>query len=78
MIISHAVYEQLGSTKKSRLDGYQELFALDLRQEIIEEIRESTNKCWVLGNKKFKFAIEKKINRKIAPSKRWRSKISQL
>ena len=56
--------------EKDKFKYYRELFALALEQEVIDEIRESTNKCWVLGNKEFKSVIEQKLNRKSAPSER--------
>ena len=37
---------------------------------MIDEIRENTNKCWVLGNKEFKIGIEQKLNRRPVPSQR--------
>ena len=70
LITPHGEYERLGLTREDKFKCYQELFALDLEQVVIDEIRENTNKCWVLGNKEFKSIIEQKLNRKSAPSER--------
>lgn len=70
LITSHVEYECLGATREDKFKNYQKLFSLTLEQEIIAEIRENTNECWVLGNEAFKIEMEQKLNRKTAPSRR--------
>ncbi len=70
LITPHAEYERLGISKEDQFKNYQKLFTLTLEQEIIDEIRENTNKCWVLGNKEFKSTIDQKLNRKVVSSEK--------
>ena len=43
------------------------MFDVDVPQKTIKEMREATNKSWVLGSDYFKEMIEDKINRPINP-----------
>jgi len=70
----------------SRGEAYRALFDGELPQRIIEEIREATNKSWVLGSDFFKETIRAKINRPINPrskggdrkSKTFKDKINRV
>ena len=61
------VYNRLGKTTKERQIVYIAFFDVDVPKETIEEIREATNKSWVLGSDYFKEKIEDKINRPMNP-----------
>ncbi len=37
---------------------------------MLDDIRELTNKSWVLGSSRFKRGIEKKLNRSVSPISR--------
>ena len=70
LVRPHELYSRLGKTLESRCEAYRSLFTIDVPEKTIEEIRESTNKSWVLGSDYFKEKIEDKINRPMAPRKR--------
>jgi putative transposase len=70
LIIPHELYKHLGKTIEERQKAYSTLFDVKVPQRTIEEIREATNKSWVLGSDYFKKAIEDKINRPMSPQGR--------
>ena len=67
LVVPHEVYKRLGKTTKERQIAYRALFVVDVPKKTIEEIREATNKSWVLGSDYFKEKIEDKINRPMNP-----------
>jgi putative transposase len=70
LVIPHELYKHLGETNKERQRAYSTLFDAEVPQRTIEEIREATNKSWVLGSDYFKEIIEDKINRPMSPQGR--------
>ena len=60
-------YHALGHTQEERQESYQALFQAPLNQTTLNEIREATNKSWVLGDRKFKEAIEQQLARRVMP-----------
>tara|TARA_R110002073_G_C9192072_1_gene557354 strand:+ start:346 stop:681 length:336 start_codon:yes stop_codon:yes gene_type:complete len=76
----HYKYEELGRTEEARQQGYRALFKAHLSARTLAEIREATNKEWVLGSDYFKAKIEEKLQRRTMPlprggdrkSKQWR------
>ncbi len=70
LLTPHALYKKLGSTYKKRQAAYRALFRHRLAQRTLEELREATNKAWVLGNDRFKKKIEAKLNRPVSPKVR--------
>ena len=67
LVIGHELYKGLGKSDQLRCEAYRALFDVDVPQRTIEEIREATNKSWVLGSDFFKETIEAKINRPMSP-----------
>lgn len=67
LINHHAVYDVLGGDDESRRDAYRKLFSGHLAEVELFEIREMTNKCWVLGSDYFKEKIANSINRQMEP-----------
>lgn len=67
LLVAHDLYKRLGKTREKRCAGYRALFDVVVGQKIIEEIREATNKSWVLGSDYFKERIEDKLNRPMKP-----------
>jgi putative transposase len=65
LMTSHRVYERLGEDKEARQENYRGLFNDIIPECTLEDIREATNKAWVLGNAKFKQDIELAANRRI-------------
>lgn len=63
-ITSHSVYLALGKQKAGRKKAYRALFKSRLAEKTLAEIREATNKSWVLGNDNFKLKIQKKLTRR--------------
>ncbi|MGR9037952.1 MAG: transposase [Gammaproteobacteria bacterium] len=70
LITPHAVYKALGSDDSTCRSNYRALFASQIPKTEIEDIREATNKAWVLGDDRFKAKLERLINRQIQPKPR--------
>jgi len=70
LIVGHKVYKRLGKTTKERCESYRALFDIEVSHKMIEEIREATNKSWLLGSEYFKESIADKINRPMNPRDR--------
>jgi putative transposase len=70
LISPHALYRELGRSEDDRRKSYRSLFKDKLGDDVVSNIRESTNKAWVLGNDRFKEQIEKLIDRQAAPKLR--------
>ena len=77
LLTPHALYQQLGRTAVTRQQAYRELFRHHLSGETLDEIREATNKAWVLGNERFKARLIKKTDRRVAPLPRGRPRNDQ-
>ena len=67
LVVGHELYKRLGKSIKKRCETYRSLFDVEVPQKTIEEIREATNKSWVLGSEYFKEKIADKINRPMSP-----------
>ncbi|NQZ33813.1 MAG: transposase [Oceanospirillaceae bacterium] len=70
LITSHPIYIALASQKIERLQAYIQLFDQQLSKHTIQEIRDATNKSWVLGDAAFKRQIEEQIDRRCSPYQR--------
>ena len=70
LISFHDCYLALGKTEETRKTVYQSLFQQQLSLIILKEIREATNKAWVLGDNRFKEQIEQQTGRRVSPNKR--------
>jgi len=68
LLTSHFIYQQLGSTPKEQQQAYRALFHGRIAERTLEEIREATNKAWVLGYNRFKAEIELVTNRRVESS----------
>lgn len=66
-ITPHRLYIRLAKTAQARQKAYRALFQRRLSDQLLDTIRESTNKAWVLGSNRFKRRIEKKLNRRAVP-----------
>jgi putative transposase len=65
LITPHPTYLSLGSDNGKRKSAYQALFNEQIPHLSIKEIRDATNKAWVLGNNRFKQQIEQQVGRPI-------------
>jgi len=70
LVTDHTIYRRLGNNQQIRQDAYRQLFRRHLGKEILESIREATNKSWVLGNDRFREKIEKMTQRQAMPKAR--------
>jgi len=70
LITSHSAYKALASQKRDRLEAYIQLFDHQLAEHTIQEIRDATNKSWVLGEAVFKRQIEEQLDRRCSPYQR--------
>jgi putative transposase len=61
-------YLRLDRTDESRQAAYRQLFKHRIPESSLQEIREATNKAWVLGNDRFKQRIQKQLERRVEPS----------
>ncbi len=70
LIVPHEIYMRLGKTNKERQLSYRQLFKTHISEPALQEIREATNKAWVLGNDRFKQQVEVMTARQTAPKGR--------
>jgi putative transposase len=54
LLTAHSCYQALGKTAFERQASYRTLFNQGIDDLTLEEIRDATNKAWVLGENKFK------------------------
>ena len=67
LIQPHLEYVRLGKTSAEQQKSYQALFQIPLELKMLHEIRESTNKCWILGDSKFKQSVAQQLARRVEP-----------
>ena len=70
LITPHPVYLNLGSTPAKRKLNYRKLFLQEIGKTLIQDIRENTNKSWVLGSDKFIKQIEEQLKIQAKPKPR--------
>lgn len=68
LITPHREYTRLGATAEARQSAYRQLFKARIPDATLAEIREATNKAWVLGGDRFKSHLARKINRPVTTS----------
>lgn len=66
----HEKYRDLGRTDESRQTSYRALFNAHLSDSALSEIRDATQKEWVLGSDYFKVKIGSRLERKVSPMPR--------
>lgn len=67
LVTPHPVYCQLGNNAIERQSAYRALFRGRIPDWELSEIREASNKAWVLGNDRFKAQIEATTGRRSSP-----------
>jgi putative transposase len=79
LITSHTVYQQLGSSDKTRQAAYRALFRSELDKEAIDDLRLALNQNQPLGNSRFYAKIEKMtgVRREAKPRGRPRTKAEE-
>ena len=70
LVVPHPEYLRLGESNEARQAAYRELFKHQLSENSITNIREATNKAWVLGDDRFKQRIQEQLGRRVEPKAR--------
>ncbi len=70
LVTPHLQYRRLGKTDEERQSAYRQLFRHHIPEAGLAEIREATNKAWVLGSDRFKERIQKQLERRVEPAAR--------
>lgn len=70
LVTPHREYERLGRSGKARREAYAAQAEKPFSAELLKEIRDSTNKAWVLGSPEFCSQIEGLLNRRALPRPR--------
>lgn len=65
MVKPHLEYRRLGKTDEERQAAYRQLFRTRIGERVLEEIREATNKAWVLGSERFKRRVAQQTDRPV-------------
>jgi putative transposase len=68
LVVPHIEFMRLGLTRDARQAEYRQLFKHHISEISLNEIRDATNKSWVLGSDRFKQRIYKKLGRQVEPS----------
>lgn len=67
LVTPYVEYLQLGKSAEARQAAYRQLFKHHISDGRIADIRDATNKAWVLGNDRFKKRIQRQIARQVEP-----------
>ncbi|MDP2758984.1 MAG: transposase [Sideroxyarcus sp.] len=68
LVTPYLEYLRLGKSAEARQAAYRQLFKHHIPESCVADIRDATNKAWVLGNDRFKQRIQKKIERRVEPN----------
>jgi|SRR5438876_135651 len=78
IITDHELYRALGGTDQERQAAYRALFAIHLDDSHLTEIRDATNKAWVLGDERFQNEVAALAQRRAHPLPKGRPKKSEI
>lgn len=70
LLTPHPLYNALGADATERLIAYRALFEHQVFERTFEEIRDATNKAWVLGDNRFQDEVERLLQRQAKPKPR--------
>ena len=70
LLTPHSCYSALGRDNSERKANYGALFQHHISEFTLKEIRDATNKAWVLGDSRFKEQIEAQTGRRASPQHR--------
>tara|TARA_R110002110_G_scaffold301156_1_gene515069 strand:+ start:21203 stop:21577 length:375 start_codon:yes stop_codon:yes gene_type:complete len=73
-LVPHASYQALSPNKERREQTYRDLFQGELEENLLSEIRQSTQFSMPLGNKRFHQEIETALGRRLGQACRGRPK----
>jgi putative transposase len=66
LVVPHPEFQRLGESDEARQAAYRDLFKHHLSENCITEIREATNKAWVLGNDR----VQEQLGTRVEPKAR--------
>ncbi len=69
LLSRHPIMESLGRDPEERHAGYRDLFRHDLAQQVVEQIRASTNGGFALGTERFQKELADRLQRRVVPLK---------
>ena len=72
LVNCHPIYFELGDNSEERQSNYRALFEADILEQELTEIREATNKAWVLGSSHFKEKVQALTDRRVEKLSRGR------
>jgi putative transposase len=67
LLTAHSCYQGLGLKDEERQSAYRALFEHHIEELTLQEIRDATNKAWVLGKNRFKQKVEQQTGRRASP-----------
>ncbi len=70
LLTPHEIYTALGESAEERQQAYRMLFRGRIAEHVLKEIRDATNKGWVLGEGRFAKQIENIMGRVAGPRQR--------
>ncbi|MFD2111768.1 transposase [Thiorhodococcus fuscus] len=70
LVTPHYEYERLGRSAKARREQYAKAAETPASETLLKEVRDATNKAWVLGTPAFCSEIEGVLNRRAQPRPR--------
>jgi putative transposase len=65
LVRPHLEYRRLAKTPQERQAAYRYLFRTRIAEKALEEIREATNKAWILGSERFKRRMAQHMDRPV-------------
>lgn len=65
LVTPHLEYRRLGAKAIERQAAYHHLFQEHISETTLDQIREATNKAWVLGSDRFKQRVQKQLDRAV-------------
>jgi len=74
LVSPHGLYRRLAKDETERRAVYRKLFKAPMDPQLLDEIRDCTNKGWALGSERFQSKIERLTERRAAPLPKGRPK----
>ncbi len=71
-VVDHPLYLALGNTAAARRQAYGAVFRQAIDAALLKDIRQSVNRCGVLGSEPFKDHLEAVLSRPVRPGRRGR------
>ncbi len=67
LVTQHTVFNRLGRTPNGRQSAYRALFRETVPDEVLDDLRQATNRGWVFGGKKFQSRMSRLSGRRTTP-----------